>query len=46
MADMKAANATSFDQYKSMTNAVSDSLKMVTSPLLLMFPHCAAVNRW
>ena len=30
MADMKAANATSFDQYKSMTDAVSDSLKMVT----------------
>ena len=30
MADMKSANATSFDQYKSMTNAVSDSLKMVT----------------
>ena len=30
MADMKAANATSFDQYKSMTNAVSDSVKHVT----------------
>ena len=30
MADMKAANATSFNQYKEMTNAVSDSLKMVT----------------
>ena len=27
---MKAANATSFDQYKSMADAVSDSLKMVT----------------
>lgn len=30
MADMKAANATTFDQYKSMPNAVTDSLKMVT----------------
>ena len=30
MADMKAANATSFDQYKSMVNAVSDSVKHVT----------------
>ena len=30
MADMKAANATSLDQYKAMPNAVSDSLKMVT----------------
>jgi peptidyl-prolyl cis-trans isomerase D len=30
MADMKAANATSFDQYKSMPNAVSDSVKHVT----------------
>ena len=30
MADMKAANATSFDQYKSMANAVSDSVKHVT----------------
>lgn len=30
MADMKAANATSIDQYKAMTGAVSDSLKMVT----------------
>ena len=34
MADMKAANATSFNQYKEMTNAVSDSLKMVTLQLL------------
>lgn len=30
MADMKAANATSLDQYKSMANAVSDSVKHVT----------------
>ena len=30
MADMKVANATSFDQYKSMANAVSDSVKHVT----------------
>ncbi len=30
MADMKAANASSFDQYKSMANAVSDSVKHVT----------------
>ena len=30
MADMKAANATSMDQYKSMANAVSDSVKHVT----------------
>lgn len=30
MADMKAANATSFDQFKSMANAVSDSVKHVT----------------
>lgn len=30
MADMKAANATTFDQYKAMTNAVSDSVKHVT----------------
>lgn len=30
MADMKAANATSFDQYKNMANAVSDSVKHVT----------------
>lgn len=30
MADMKAANATSFDQYKNMPNAVSDSIKFVT----------------
>lgn len=30
MADMKAANAASIDQYKSMANAVSDSVKHVT----------------
>lgn len=30
MADMKAANAASMDQYKSMANAVSDSVKHVT----------------
>lgn len=30
MADMKAANATTFDQYKNMANAVSDSVKHVT----------------
>ncbi|WP_281643656.1 peptidylprolyl isomerase [Bacteroides zoogleoformans] len=30
MADMKAANAASFDQYKNLTNAVSDSVKHVT----------------
>lgn len=30
MADMKADNATSFDQYKNMANAVSDSVKHVT----------------
>lgn len=30
MADMKAANATTFDQYKAMVNAVSDSVKHVT----------------
>ncbi len=30
MADMKAANATSMDQYKNMANAVSDSVKFVT----------------
>jgi peptidyl-prolyl cis-trans isomerase D len=30
MADMKAANATSIDQYKAMEGAVSDSLKMVS----------------
>lgn len=30
MADMKAANATSLDQYKAMPSAVSDSLKLVT----------------
>lgn len=30
MADMKAANATSFNQYKDMANAVSDSVKHVT----------------
>ena len=30
MADMKAAGATSFDQYKSMAEAVSDSVKHVT----------------
>ena len=30
MADMKAANAVSFDQYKDLTNAVSDSVKHVT----------------
>ena len=30
MADMKAANATSFDQYKALANAVSDSVKHVT----------------
>ncbi len=46
MADMKAANATSFNQYKEMTNAVSDSLKMVTLQLLHTYQHCAAANRW
>lgn len=30
MADMKAAGATSFEQYKNMANAVSDSIKHVT----------------
>lgn len=30
MADMKAANATTFEAYKNMPDAVSDSLKMVT----------------
>ena len=30
MAELKAANATSFDQYKAMENAVSDSVKHVT----------------
>ena len=30
MADMKAANATSLEQYKAMPGAVSDSLKLVT----------------
>lgn len=30
MADMKAANATTLDQYASLTGAVSDSLKMVS----------------
>ena len=30
MADMKAANATTIEQYKSMPNVVTDSLKMVT----------------
>ena len=30
MADMKAANATTIDQYKAMNNAVSDSIKHVT----------------
>ena len=30
MGDMKALNATSFDQYKAMTDAVSDSVKHVT----------------
>ena len=30
MAEMKAANATSFEQYKNMANAVSDSVKHVT----------------
>lgn len=30
MADMKAANATTFDQYKVLANAVSDSVKHVT----------------
>lgn len=30
MADMKASGATSFDQYKSLENAVQDSVKMVT----------------
>ena len=30
IADMKAANAVSLDQYKAMNGAVSDSLKMVT----------------
>ena len=30
MADMKAASATTFDQYKNMANAVSDSVKHVT----------------
>ena len=30
MADMKAAGATSFDQYKGMANAVTDSVKHVT----------------
>ena len=30
MADMKAANAVSFDQYKNLMNAVSDSVKHVT----------------
>ena len=30
MADMKAAGATTFDQYKNMANAVSDSVKHVT----------------
>ncbi|MCE9106414.1 peptidylprolyl isomerase [Bacteroides pyogenes] len=30
MADMKAANASTLDQYKAMPGAVSDSLKMVT----------------
>lgn len=30
MADMQAAGASSFDQYKGMPNAVTDSLKMVT----------------
>lgn len=30
IADMKAANATSLDQYKAMSGAVSDSLKLVT----------------
>ncbi|MDR0893377.1 MAG: SurA N-terminal domain-containing protein [Mediterranea sp.] len=30
MADMKAANATTLDQYKAMPNAVSDTLKLVT----------------
>lgn len=30
MADMKAANATTFDQYKAMANAVNDSVKHVT----------------
>lgn len=30
IADLKAANATTFDQYKAMANAVSDSVKHVT----------------
>ncbi len=30
MADMKAANATTFEQYKGLANAVSDSIKHVT----------------
>lgn len=30
MADMKAANASSFDQYKALANAVTDSVKHVT----------------
>lgn len=30
LADMKAANATSFDQYKALQNAVTDSVKHVT----------------
>lgn len=30
ISDMKAANATTFDQYKGMANAVSDSVKHVT----------------
>lgn len=46
MADMKAANATSLDQYKAMSGAVSDSLKLVTFAAPLMFLHCAAANRW
>ena len=46
MADMKAANATSLDQYKAMSGAVSDSLKLVTFAAPAYVSALRAANRW
>ncbi len=46
IADMKAANAVSLDQYKAMNGAVSDSLKMVTFGAPAYVAALRSMNRW
>ena len=44
MADMKAAGATSFDQFKAMPEAVSDSVKHVTFAVPVYVPVLRACD--